>query len=197
MRNVVLLWVLLAGCAGEEKSPLPYYGVPAGSSGAAGAGGVAGAGGQAGAGAQGGASGAVVINEVDPSGDPADWVELFNRGAEPVDLSGWNVVQEYEGAPPEDKDRLEIPAGTVLPPGERLVLFTRRSDGPGPGDFGIGKDAPERLTLLSAGGQVVDDTTTDGAMDAPLEAGVSWCRLPDGQGDFRRCTSTRGTSNQP
>ncbi|MCU0654551.1 MAG: lamin tail domain-containing protein, partial [Polyangiaceae bacterium] len=101
MRNVVLLWVLLAGCAGEEKSPLPYYGVPAGSSGAAGAGGGAGAGGQAGAGAQGGASGAVVINEVDPSGDPADWVELFNRGAEPVDLSGWNVAQGYEGAPPE------------------------------------------------------------------------------------------------
>jgi len=37
--------------------------------------------------------GAVVINEVElnPPGDANEWVELYNNGAEEVDISGWRV----------------------------------------------------------------------------------------------------------
>lgn len=202
------LILALHGCAGEEKSPLPYYGTSAqgGTSGAAGTGGTGGTGGSSSGGAPAGGSagtgvaptGAVVLNEIDPSGSPVDWVELVNRGEQAADVSGWSVVQGFEeGTAPTDDDRLRIPAGTILEPGARLVLFTRLSDGPGPGDFGIGKDAAERITLLDPGDTLVDDTTTDGSLEQPFGDGISWARLPDGEGPFARGTSTQGTTNAP
>jgi hypothetical protein len=139
-----------------------------------------------------------VINEIDPSGDPVDWVEVKNESDQPVDASGWIVAQQFEeGKLPDDSDKLVIPAGTTLQPGERLVLHTRLSDGPGPGDFGIGKDAAERISLLDPDGNLVDDTTTDGSPEQPFPAGTSWARLPDGAGPFVRATSTKGTTNAP
>lgn len=192
-----LLAALVAGCAGEEKSPLPYYGLagdPGTAGGAAGAGGGAPAGGAG----QGGsvASGAVVINEIDPSGEPADWIELKNRSAAPVDVSGWVLAQNFDGStPPDDASKLVLPAGSVLPPGGYLVVFTRLSSGPGPGDFGISKSASERISLLDPGGALLDDTSTDGSAEQPFPTGTSWGRLPDGEGAFGRRGSTKGATN--
>jgi len=68
---------------------------------------------------------AVVINEVMyhhgpvPQADGSvqssgeEWIELYNRGDAPVDLSGWQVV---------DATEFTVPAGTVLPPGGYVVL---------------------------------------------------------------------------
>ncbi|MEZ5304882.1 MAG: lamin tail domain-containing protein [Verrucomicrobiales bacterium] len=59
------------------------------------------------------ASSAIVINEVhyapSPKTAPLEYIELFNAGAEPVDLSGWTL---------ED---LVFPDGTVLEPGGYLL----------------------------------------------------------------------------
>ena len=208
--RTLLLALTLAACAGEEKSPQPYYATPGGSGG----GGASGSGGSEPSGGSGGSSsggnssggsnvggapsGALVINEIDPSGDPVDWIEIKNQSDQPVDASGWVVAQKFEeGTPPADDDKLVIPAGKMLQPGERLVLHTRLSDGPGPGDFGIGKDAAERITLLDPNGNVVDDTTTDGSPEQPFAKGTSWARLPDGTGAFARAASTKGTTNMP
>lgn len=200
-RMISCLLLALLGCAGEEKSPLPYYGLPAGGTGGTGgaAGGAAGSAGASGGTSQGGAPpGDVVLNEIDPSGDPVDWIELKNRGPQPVDLSGWVVTQGYDGAAlPAEQDSLRLPDGTSIQPGGYLVLYTRLSDGPGPGDFGLGKDSAERLTLFAPGGTVVDDTTTDGSPEQPFAGGTSWARWPDGDGPFARGTSTKGAENTP
>ncbi|MCS6898277.1 MAG: lamin tail domain-containing protein [Myxococcales bacterium] len=203
----LLLLLALTSCAGEEKSPQPYYATPGGAGGtsAGGSGPGGGAGGSSsggtssgGSGTGGAPSGALVINEIDPSGDPVDWVEVKNQSGQPLDASGWVIAQKFEeGKAPADDDKLVIPAGTTLQPGERLVLHTRLSDGPGPGDFGIGKDAAERITLLDPNGNVIDDTTTDGSAENPFPKGTSWARLPDGEGSFVRAPSTKGTTNAP
>jgi len=127
----------------------------------------------------------VVINElmyspyVDPS-DPADpgaeleFVELFNPStSESVDLSGWHVTGVG----------LDIPAGTVILPGEYLllvrhdVLFRARY---GPGRFvaaqydGKLDNGGERVALEDRAGNPVDELEYDDL--AP------WPTAPDGTG---------------
>ena len=66
----------------------------------------------------------IVINEImyhppavsGPDGaaqDPLEWLELFNRGAQPVDLSGYQLVDAVEYA---------FPKGTSIAPGGYLVV---------------------------------------------------------------------------
>lgn len=73
-----------------------------------------------------GALAGVCINEVgyhmDPSGDTGkEWIEIYNRGPEPADLSGFDL---YPGRSPH----YIFPAGFVLWPG-RFVLVHLRLDG--------------------------------------------------------------------
>lgn len=73
------------------------------------------------------AHGSVIITEImyNPVGGgdgvvpPAlssEWVELYNSGAQPVDLGGWRLDDE------DATDWGQIPAGSVLLPGEVAVL---------------------------------------------------------------------------
>ena len=75
--------------------------------------------------AQGYGGKAVVINEIcahnlsglqDGDGVCKDWIELYNPGGEPVDLSGWSLSDDKD-----DPGRWVFPAGTVLQ--DYLVLF--------------------------------------------------------------------------
>ncbi len=73
-------------------------------------------------GGQGTSTAPVVINEFsydDSSTDNLEFVELYNRSAVPVDLSGWTVVGD-------DSNGVNftaiIPAGTILNPGDFWVL---------------------------------------------------------------------------
>lgn len=195
---VALVAWAIAGCAGEEKTPLPYYGDLAPLDGAAGAGGSGGGQGAAGSAGSMVGVGPIVLNEIDPSGDPADWIELKNQSGAAVDISGWVIGQGYDGATPlADADKLVVPPGTSLAAGAHWVAFTRAANGPGPGDFGVGKTAKERFSLFDPAGTLVDDTTTDGSTNAPIATGTSWARLPDGTGAFQRATSTKGADNAP
>lgn len=93
----------------------------------------------------------VRISEVesdDPSGG-ADWVELENSGAEPVDLSGWFLKDD------DDSRDWTIPAGTVIAPGELLVL-DHGDAAPGGFDFGLGKADTVRL-FAADGATVIDE----------------------------------------
>lgn len=60
---------------------------------------------------------AVVINEVElnPPGDAVEWVELYNNGAEGVDISGWRV--EIVDSDPPWTGSMRILTGNVIPPG--------------------------------------------------------------------------------
>ncbi len=62
----------------------------------------------------------VIINEINyksaPENESEDWVELYNASAQETDISGWYLSDNDDG------HRFEINAGTVLIPGEYLVL---------------------------------------------------------------------------
>lgn len=69
----------------------------------------------------------IVINEVctsnvacceDASGNYPDWIELYNPTAEYIDMSGYIINRSTD----LKKEKLEIPAGTVLAPGEYFLI---------------------------------------------------------------------------
>ncbi len=125
----------------------------------------------------------VVINEVTATG--SDEIELLNLSAITVDLSGWAIVDaDYILDPTTLDHRYDFPAGSAIGPGKYLVL-----EGEIDHPFGVGK--ADRLQLLAPGDVVIDDTSwTEPA------AATSWCRIPNGTGDFEVCeAATFGVSN--
>lgn len=53
------------------------------------------------------------VEDLPPKENPEEWIELYNRGTQPVDLTGWRL----EGAA-----RYQFPEGKVLAPGAYLVI---------------------------------------------------------------------------
>lgn len=79
----------------------------------------------------GGRSGDVIINEFvaanvsglrDEDGEPQDWIELYNRGTNTVNLLGWSLTDD-----PDDPAKWIFPA-VPLAPGEYLVVFASGKD---------------------------------------------------------------------
>ncbi|MGB0102156.1 MAG: lamin tail domain-containing protein, partial [Nocardioides sp.] len=126
----------------------------------------------------------VVINEVESNGDQvADWVEIKNRSASPVNVSGWKIL---DGDPSHAATPVVVPAGTIIAAGGHYAIYTEIAQSPG---FGLG--VGDSVTLLLADGTTQVDTTTWGA-----HAATTWGRCPDGTGDFRETTaSTRSLPN--
>lgn len=58
----------------------------------------------------------VRINEVNPSDGNEDWVEFYNAGSAPVDISGWELVGKKRGK------SVLLPKGSVVPAGGYLVI---------------------------------------------------------------------------
>ena len=111
----------------------------------------------------------IVINEVSSGGK--DQIELFNGTDETVDLSGWILQDEHLAA----TKQYVLPPGTTLKSGRFLVLEKDQDH-----TFGLGGN--DAVTLSGPQGKLVD--TTDWPKGA---AQVSWCRVPNGTGDFTSC----------
>ncbi len=99
--------------------------------------------------------GALILNEAQSSngstleledGSSPDWIELYNPGAEAVDLSGWGVSQ---GGDPAD-----LPAET-LPPGGLLVVYASGLDETGHLPFKLSSEG-ETLTLVDPWRREID-----------------------------------------
>ncbi|MCP4451321.1 MAG: hypothetical protein GY809_07650, partial [Planctomycetes bacterium] len=142
---------------------------------------------------------------------PEEWIELYNRGTEPVDLSGWRMDRGM---------RYEFNAGTVMQPDEYLVIASqsRWASGQYPGihvagDFtGRLSNNGERLRLVDARGNTVDDlhyhddapwpayADGDGASlelrDPQADNGVpsAWCASDPGAGSAWKTTVYRGVT---
>lgn len=142
-------------------------------------------------------AGAIVrINEITSSaiteGDYAgagDAIELVNVGGAAAELSGFKISDDVSFA--TDKT-YEFPAGTTLAPGAFLVIVkqdevTMMGDYP----FGISSTDPEAIQLADPNGMIVDMVEFLGA-----DATVSWCRVPDGDGDWQYCGRTFGATNE-
>ncbi len=88
----------------------------------------------------------VLVNEIRTHTDPLpnDAVELYNPTANPVDLGGWYLSDDF-GQP----KKYRIPAGTIIPAGGYLVLNQADSFGSGPTGFAFGSKGDE--VFLSSG----------------------------------------------
>ncbi|MCT1478788.1 lamin tail domain-containing protein [Microbacterium sp. p3-SID336] len=127
------------------------------------------------------AASGLVLNEIvydDAATGLPDQVELYNAGPAPVDLAGWTIADEK-------RDSFgQAPEGTVLAPGEFLVLV-KDADFP----FGLGKG--DEVVLFDPNGTEVDAYAYDNT--APLSV---WARCPDGTGAWAAATAvTPGTAN--
>ena len=138
-------------------------------------------------------AGDVVINEFMP--DPAsdwdgsgdidwgddEWIELYNRGAAQVDISGWTLDDIVDaGTSP-----YTIPGSTTIDPGQHLVFYGS--------DTGVGlNNAGDWVNLRDTGDQPMDAKSFDHSSDD-----VSYARIPDGASNWEEVVApTPGTANQ-
>lgn len=104
----------------------------------------------------------VMISEImaAPENEPYDWVELYNAGSAPVDLSGYGLSAELN-----HPREWQLPAGTSIAPQSSLIVFFTGSDrasreAAGSGYICTSKSIPAgggyTMTLASADGNILD-----------------------------------------
>jgi hypothetical protein len=126
----------------------------------------------------------IVINEVElsPADNASKWVELFNTGDQPVDLTGWMIkIVDGPWTGP-------IALGGMI----------------GPGEFRVAEGDPRwtaifngTVTLYDIAGTIVDQTP---ALSDSEENDFTWVRIPDGKdtdtkGDFAYLMGSKGRTN--
>ncbi|MFD3996019.1 lamin tail domain-containing protein [Streptomyces sp. NPDC058548] len=115
------------------------------------------------------------INEVVTTGSVDDSIELFNKGAAAVDISGWVLKDD------DSSHTFTVAAGTTLAPGTARAFAVAAA-------FGLGSADKARLYL--PGGSTLVDSFSWSAHSAP-----SWSRCPDGTGAFKKAALTLGAPN--
>ncbi|MFE5658942.1 lamin tail domain-containing protein [Streptomyces sp. NPDC056517] len=115
------------------------------------------------------------INEVVTTGSVDDSIELFNKGAAAVDISGWVLKDD------DTSHTFTVPAGATLAPGAARAFAVAAA-------FGLGSSDKARLYL--PGGSTLVDSFGWSAHSAP-----SWSRCPDGTGAFGKAAVTLGAPN--
>jgi hypothetical protein len=120
----------------------------------------------------------VRINEIESSGGvPGDWVELYNPGAQSVDVSGFIFRDNGDGG-----TGYILPAGSSIAAGGFLVLEEA--------SFVFGLGGADSARLYNPSATIVDTYTWTTA------ATTTYGRCPDGTGDFITTASvTKGASN--
>ena len=210
MRTLLLgLGLMVVGCS-ESRSDTGGGGAggdggaPATSSGGAGGTGETSSGG-GGSSSSAMSKGEVVINEIDANND---WIELVNVGEESFELSGLLLADSDAGEPKLDT-AIEFPEGATLAGGARLFILAKQDNEVEPGvqdpqtvcepgaspcfyaPFGISDADGDEIYLLD-GDRIVSSGVYEPAAAAD---GESWCRLPDGTGDFAVCAPTPSAPN--
>lgn len=126
--------------------------------------------------------GGLVLNEVAPAGDPADWFELYNASPSPIDLTGYTFsddVAENKGG---------VVGDVVLAPGQYLQVLVDEAHS---ASFSLGSD--EEMAVFDASGTLIAEVNWD---EGAAPSGTSWARLPDGSGEFTQAEPTPGASNR-
>lgn len=123
------------------------------------------------------------INEIETNHKVfEDYVEIINIGDQPVDISGWYVMDDD----PVGHAAQVTPAadGTVIEPGEVYVFDTGSHF-----TFGLGKD--DLVTLRNPDGRIADEYAWTGGHPQG-----TWSRVPDGTGEFRDYPNSKGELNK-
>jgi hypothetical protein len=127
----------------------------------------------------------------DPAdGDYEDWIELYNPGSDPVDLSGYFLTDVLTNT-----TTWEFPEGTIVPGNGRLLVWAdSESSQNQPGrephtNFRLSA-AGESIGLFGAGGVLIDSVSF-----GPQTNGVSEGRFTDGQSSIYFMTPTPRAPN--
>ncbi len=137
--------------------------------------------------------GDVVINEVmasndmtamDIGGGSGDWIELYNKGDEATDLSGFHLTDDEE-----ELDKWAFPENTILNAGEYLIIWADSDEE----DTTV--DELHANFNLNAGGETVilideNSNVTDKVDFDEQFTDVSFARILNGTGDFSFRTPT-------
>ncbi len=131
----------------------------------------------------------IVANNASLYPDEADayepLIELFNAGADDVDLSGWTLSNAFS-----ERARWSFPSGTMLPRHETIVVFAD----------GDSEDGPlhTSFTLDPDGGEVIltaPDGSTDGGFEYGPQAADAGYACSWSAGDY--VTTTLATPGEP
>ncbi len=141
----------------------------------------------------------VVINEfmadneasvADGAGEYDDWIELYNKGTEQVDLTGY-YLSDNEG----DITKWQFPDGTTIAPDGYLIIWADEDeDQVGGGelhaDFKISAGG-EELLLVDPDLQIIDAIYFDEQTED-----LSFARMPNGTGGFEETEPTFNANNE-
>ena len=122
-----------------------------------------------------------------PDGGLYDWIELYNASSSTEDISGWGLSDKST-----KPYRYTFPSGTVIAPGQRLVIFCDSTAGASDNSiapFGLSTSG-ETLTLTDSSGATVSQITF-GAMASDKSYG----QYPDGSGEFYTLSCTPDSAN--
>jgi hypothetical protein len=127
----------------------------------------------------------------DPFGDYEDWIEIYNPGAEPVDLGGMYITDDL-ATPKKWQIPATEPAATTVPAGGFLLLWADSEPAEGVTHVNIKLSASgEAIGLYTLAGEVIDEVTF-----GVQTVNVSAARLPDGSANWVfLATPTPGATN--
>ena len=141
-----------------------------------------------------------------------EWVELYNRSADPVDLAGW-YIEDASGGAGNTTDVTAgntAPAGTIIAAGGYLVVYINKAIFNNTGDTVKLVDASATLKdsyaytasydtceLVPTPGAVNDeDPAAETSCGANVPENKSYARIPDGTGAFVDPIPTPGGANK-
>jgi hypothetical protein len=141
-------------------------------------------------------AGKIAINEVvavnnngavDEQGTHEDWIELYNKTTEAVDISGYFLSDNAANLA-----KFEIPEGTIIPANGYLIFWADEDgpDGPDHCNFKLSASG-ETVYLLNLDQQIIDQTNY-----GQQESDLAWARVPNGSGPFKQQAPTFKDNNE-
>lgn len=145
----------------------------------------------------------IVINEVvsnnqevmDEYGELEDYIELFNKGTEPIDIGGWYITDT-----PGNQLFHQIPTNnasvTTIQPGGHLILWADDEANQGTQHLGFKLSKDGETLMLS---RKLEDNTVAiiDSVSFPVLGYLSYSRVPDGSATWAIQGLTFNASNTP
>jgi CotH kinase protein/Lamin Tail Domain/Secretion system C-terminal sorting domain len=138
----------------------------------------------------------VTVNEImasnastaaDPAGQFDDWIELYNKTANPVNLSGFFLSDD-----PANRDKWQFPVGTTIAPNGFLIVWADED--------GSQQGLHAKFKLTAQGESVIfsdpDMNVIDEVVFGPQITDKGFARRPNGIGSFVIQQATFAISNE-
>lgn len=140
--------------------------------------------------------GDLVINEfmasndetaADQDGEFDDWVELYNKGTESIDVEGYFLSDD-----PTDLTKWAFPTSTIIEPGGYLIVWADDDEEQSGLHCNFKLSAAAESVILV---NPLDTTILDEVTYIDQTTDISFGRLPNGTGDFQVMTPTFNAEN--